>query len=124
GGAAELGIDLVVGDDVVAVEAARRGAADRRAVDVADAETHEVRQDARCRVEIEAAVQLQTIGRAGDAWRDGDAVRRRRRCRGRCDRGGLYGRCGWWARYDLSDLCGLCDPCDLCDFDDLDDVCD
>ncbi len=67
GQAAELGIDLVVGHDVVAVHAAGAGAMDRRAVDVADAEPREVGHDARGIVESEAAVQLQPVGGARHA---------------------------------------------------------
>jgi hypothetical protein len=67
GQAAELGIDLVVGHDVVAVHAAGAGAVDRRAVDVADAQPREVGHDAGGVVEAEAAVQLQPVGGARQA---------------------------------------------------------
>ena len=76
--AADLGVERVVIDDVVAVRAARPRAEIRRAIHVAHAETRQIR-DERGRIgKSEAAVQLQAIGAARNAHARSGA---RRMCR-------------------------------------------
>jgi len=59
---AELGIDLVVIDDVVAVRAARPRLEKRRSIEMRDAELPEIRRERGGRVEIEIPGELQPIG--------------------------------------------------------------
>ena len=61
---AELGINTVGVHHVVPVRASPAGAQDRRAVDVADAEPAQVRNEGAGRGEGKAGVQLQPIGGA------------------------------------------------------------
>src|SRR5207237_805547 len=66
GAVTDLGIEGVVIDHVVAVRAARAGAEVRRAIDVADAEGGQVRNERRRIAEGEARVELQPIGGTGN----------------------------------------------------------
>ncbi len=81
-GAADLRVERVVVDDVVAVRAAGARAKVRRAVQVADAERGQVGHERGGIGEGEAGVELQAIGGA----RDLRARAPRRRCRGASSR--------------------------------------
>ena len=61
--AAELGIERVVVDDVVAVRAAGARLEERRGIEMADAERLQIRHDRGGVVEAEARRELQAIGR-------------------------------------------------------------
>ena len=61
GSAADLGIECIVIDDVVAVEASRGGLEIRREIDVAHAQFREIRHERGSLREGEAAVELQAI---------------------------------------------------------------
>jgi hypothetical protein len=71
GHAAQLGVDLRAVGDVVAMRAAGPRAQQRRGVDVTHAQALQVRQDRARRVEVEARVELQPVGGAGDAREHG-----------------------------------------------------
>ena len=62
GFAAELGIELGVVDDVVAVAAALARLHERRRIEMGDAERLQVGHDSGGRVEVEIGRQLQAIG--------------------------------------------------------------
>ena len=76
---ADLGVEPVVVDDVVAVATARTGLEVGRAIDVADAELGEVRDSIGGALEAEVGVQLHSIRGARDL---DAAVAARRRARG------------------------------------------
>src|SRR6185503_6665957 len=61
---ADLWIERVVVDDVVAVLAARPGAQERRAVQMAETERSQIRHDRARGGEAECAMQLHTVGGA------------------------------------------------------------
>ncbi len=63
---AELGIELGMISDVVAMRAARPRLEERREIDMADAEATQIGRDLRSLLEPEAAAKLETIGGAGD----------------------------------------------------------
>ncbi len=64
----DLGIELVVVVDVVSMHAAGRRLEQRRRIHMADAQIVEIRHHLTRLLEGEVLIELEAVGRCGDAW--------------------------------------------------------